>query len=801
MCDQLNRTAKNRCLNCGQAKRFREENIWEGINLKKISKKIVSLVTLAAFALTLVPAAAFAASGDPALDVSVLKTVEKNVEVENGASVQLTFDLLDSAYQDATNNADNVIVWAEDAEGNRTSAAAFYQDNSGTQGTELTPSQAQTYSFSTPTVANDSKLWVSFARPGVYTLHAAQLDKADAVDAKIKSVFGGSAEGYQTITVAAGDVQSIKVDGAGSAVTNGQDGVVSGNIFANNTQTKEISVVAYTDEAATDGKVAAGKTFTIGTNNSNLTVTPVNAQKDGTVVTDNSGAFKLHVTAAKAGQYFINLNSEDGFAARLVVTATDNSTEYPATITADNTDVTMNLADATSFENVVQFSVADQNGDAMKAADVITAEGNYAASATDTDREDYVKLVSKPDKFKGEGKDFQLVKKTLKNGDDVLTLEYKGSDSLVAGEYTVRVALYKTGDYADATIKLGKFDANNVTDLKVVPETDTVTYDATTVTYDVYAVDKNGVESNITDGTNYVIGVDAPSVLGTPVTSKKGEVTFPNTILEKDKADVVGNKIVLTVYSDIYNKMNTAKVTIVDKDVAEGLAFDVDKGPANENNTVKVSVVDADGNIVKVDGKVKAYVASSSNETVNYDVKAGNEVVNGKNGSIEVFADGETTLDIVVAVVDSTNKKIYADTLTYTVGKEDVNADTSIVMTIGSTDYIVNNEIVTGDAAPYVDGNWRTMVPVRALAETFGAEVTFEDNVITIVDGDKTIVMTVGEEAYTVNDEEKTMDTVPVIGEGDRTFVPTRFVAEALGYTVTPLQDANGLTASVVFQK
>lgn len=93
------------------------------------------------------------------------------------------------------------------------------------------------------------------------------------------------------------------------------------------------------------------------------------------------------------------------------------------------------------------------------------------------------------------------------------------------------------------------------------------------------------------------------------------------------------------------------------------------------------------------------------------------------------------------------------------------------------------------------------MVPIRALAETFGATVDFKDNVITIVDGDTTIVMTVGETAYTVNDEEANMDTAPVIGEGDRTFVPVRFVAEALGYTVTPLQDANGLTASVVFQK
>ena len=65
-----------------------------------------------------------------------------------------------------------------------------------------------------------------------------------------------------------------------------------------------------------------------------------------------------------------------------------------------------------------------------------------------------------------------------------------------------------------------------------------------------------------------------------------------------------------------------------------------------------------------------------------------------------------------------------------------------VAMTIGSTDMIVNNEIVNGDAAPYVaDG--RTMVPIRALTETFGAEVDFKDNVVTIVDGDTTVVMTI----------------------------------------------------------
>ena len=121
-------------------------------------------------------------------------------------------------------------------------------------------------------------------------------------------------------------------------------------------------------------------------------------------------------------------------------------------------------------------------------------------------------------------------------------------------------------------------------------------------------------------------------------------------------------------------------------------------------------------------------------------------------------------------------------------------------MTIGSSDYVVNNQLVAGDAAPYVADN-RTMVPIRALTEAFGAKVDFENNVVTIVDNDTTIAMTIGETTYTVNGEEATMDVAPVIGSGDRTYVPVRFVGEALGYEVTALYAADGTTASVVFQK
>ena len=278
--------------------------------------------------------------------------------------------------------------------------------------------------------------------------------------------------------------------------------------------------------------------------------------------------------------------------------------------------------------------------------------------------------------------------------------------------------------------------------------------------------------------------------------------TININVANADKEQAVGNKVNLIAVSEVYGLMADASVTIVDEGVVAGLSFDSENGVADKVNTIGYSVVDEEGNAVAnvTADDTYIYVADQSDKDANIEVKATKDIVNGKNGAITIYSDKETTVDVVVAVKDDDSDAIYADTLTYTIGAADVNADKIVAMTIGSTDMIVDNAIVSGDAAPYIaDG--RTMVPIRALSETFGAEVDFKDNVVTIVDGDTTIVMTIGETTYTINDEEQTMDVAPVIGSGDRTYVPIRFVAEALGYKVTPLYAADGTTASVVFQK
>lgn len=106
------------------------------------------------------------------------------------------------------------------------------------------------------------------------------------------------------------------------------------------------------------------------------------------------------------------------------------------------------------------------------------------------------------------------------------------------------------------------------------------------------------------------------------------------------------------------------------------------------------------------------------------------------------------------------------------------------------------------DVKPYINSDSRTMVPIRFIAENFGAEVDYDGNTrkITIETPTKCLSMTPDEKNYTVNMPAKpgdyaaggvlsSMDTAPEI-VNDRTFVPLRAVSEALGYDV---QYKNGL--------
>jgi formylglycine-generating enzyme len=105
------------------------------------------------------------------------------------------------------------------------------------------------------------------------------------------------------------------------------------------------------------------------------------------------------------------------------------------------------------------------------------------------------------------------------------------------------------------------------------------------------------------------------------------------------------------------------------------------------------------------------------------------------------------------------------------------------VVFIASTGLALCEPIKTD--APAYQSKGTTMVPMRAIFEWLGAEVSFDSatGLITAKRGEQVVSLKPGDRTATVNGESKTMSAPAETRQG-RTFVPLRFVAEAFGADV-----------------
>lgn len=148
----------------------------------------------------------------------------------------------------------------------------------------------------------------------------------------------------------------------------------------------------------------------------------------------------------------------------------------------------------------------------------------------------------------------------------------------------------------------------------------------------------------------------------------------------------------------------------------------------------------------------------------------------GKEVKLKAEKDGtySFTMPKGGVTVDTTFKQAEGATNT----DKPAAAAKTIILQIGSTAVLVDDQAIINDVAPVIH-NDRTLVPIRVITEALGGQVAWNEAAkeVTLTVNGKEIKMTIGKvlEKYGV---------APVI-IGGRTFVPVRFVADELGAVIT----------------
>lgn len=124
---------------------------------------------------------------------------------------------------------------------------------------------------------------------------------------------------------------------------------------------------------------------------------------------------------------------------------------------------------------------------------------------------------------------------------------------------------------------------------------------------------------------------------------------------------------------------------------------------------------------------------------------------------------------------------------------------TRMILQVGNANAIVNDKTVKLDAAPKIV-NGRTLVPIRFVAESFGATVTWDPIFkLVIITLDKNqIFLQIGTAFASVNGKKVNLDSAPIIS-GGYTLVPIRFISESLGADVQ--WEPNTKTITIIYPK
>ena len=128
----------------------------------------------------------------------------------------------------------------------------------------------------------------------------------------------------------------------------------------------------------------------------------------------------------------------------------------------------------------------------------------------------------------------------------------------------------------------------------------------------------------------------------------------------------------------------------------------------------------------------------------------------------------------------------------FATGKDTTDLDRATMVANNATGEITNVKISLNGVQlnipseygyPFIDNQSRTIIPLRIISERLGHQVEWDNATQTAtIDGE--ISITIGEKVVKTPNGDIKMDTFAIL-KGDRTYVPLRFVVEALGYEVS----------------
>ena len=373
----------------------------------------------------------------------------------------------------------------------------------------------------------------------------------------------------------------------------------------------------------------------------------------------------------------------------------------------------------------------------------------------------------------------------------------KAKISISGGVFDSDVQAYAAGGYKAIQIKDGKYVVTNkialdktstrirrgYTDtLKAIVEANGKTYDvADSITWasdkKAVATVKDGVVTGVDYGTAIITATlgtttETPDTTETPATQAEGdEVTGGDAVTGGDNTTTSSNTLKASCTVDVYKKSSSGSSS----------------GGGGGSSAAKHGVTISDSkngavtaSAAKAETGDKVILTPKADEGYELD-KITAKDKDGKEVKLKAEKDGtySFTMPKGGVTVDTTFKQAEGATNT---DKPAATATKTIILQIGSTAALVDDQAIINDVAPVIH-NDRTLVPIRVITEALGGQVAWNEaakEVALTVNG-KEIKMTIGKvlEKYGV---------APVI-IGGRTFVPVRFVADELG-AVTTWDDA-----------